>query len=385
MRIGLLASPRIAIPPKKYGGIERVVYFLIKGLKELGHEVILFGTKDSEVDCEVIGVENAIPFALTPEEEKIYNEKTKDVHERTLELVKKNLHRIDILNVHEEQYDITQFKNFPNLTTIHNPFAMGFNTNPYLARKDQLFYSTVSYNQQKPIPFLRYAAAIYNCLDSSEFPFNSYPQTNTQEYVCFIGRLDPAKQPHLAIWFAIRNNIKIKVAGNYNFANKHYYETELKPLFDNHPLVEYVGEVGMEEKVKLLSNAVCNLHPISFREPFGLTVIEAAYCGTPTIAIRRGSMPEIIEDGKTGILVEDFDEATYMLEKVRKFDRQYISEKAKKLYNYPIMAKQYEKVYENILKIFENNPSLEAHTLEGQLRDSVESVEEIRRQLTILR
>ncbi len=379
MKIGLLASPRIAIPPKKYGGIERVVYFLIKGLKELGHEVILFGTKDSEVDCEIIGAENAIPYALTPEDEKLYNEKTKDVHARTLELVKQNLHRIDILNVHEEQYDITQFKNFPNLTTIHNPFAMGFNTDPYVARKDQLIYSTVSYNQQKPMPILNYAAAIYNCQDVSEFPFNSTPQ----DYVCFIGRLDPAKQPHLAIWFAIRNNIKIKLAGNFNFANKHYYETELKPLFDNHPLVEYIGEVGMEEKIDLLSNAVCNLHPISFREPFGLTVIEAAYCGTPTIAVRRGSMPEIIEDGKTGILVEDFDEATYMLDQARKLDRKYISERAKKLYNYPVMAQQYAKVYENIIKIFETNPGLEPHMLVGQLQASVESVQKIRDQLTI--
>lgn len=377
MRIGILASPRIAIPPKKYGGIERVVYYLIKGLKEQGHEVILFGTKDSEVDCEVIGVENAVPYASTPEEEKEYNERTKDIHARTLELVEKNLHRIDILHVHEEQYDITRFKDFPNLTTIHNPFAMGFNTDPYFERKDKLFYSTVSYNQQKPIPFLRYVGAIYNCLDAAEFPFNPTPE----DYVCFLGRLDPAKQPHLAIWFAIRNNIKIKLAGNYNFANKHYYETELKPLFENNPLVEYIGEVGMEEKIKLFSNALCNLHPISFREPFGLTVIEAAYCGTPTIAIRRGSMPEIIEDGKTGILVEDFDEATYQLDKVKSFDRQYISDRSRKLYDYKIMAKQYVKAYENILNIFKENPDLEPKLLEKELAESQTLVQSVRDEL----
>jgi len=373
MTIGILSSPRIPIPPKGYGGTERIVYFLIKGLQELGHKVILFGPEDSEIDCEIISPGASIPYAKTVDEENEYQKRTTEYLEKTIQQVKNNLKRLDIIHCHEPLFDLSDFKDFPNLTTIHNPFSMGFNTQPFIDRKDTIFYNTISYNQQKPIPFLRYIGAIYNGLDPEEFPIIKEPE----DYVCFIGRLDPAKQPHLAIYFAIRNNIKIKVAGNSNFSNQDYFNKELKHLFD-HPLVEYIGEVGMKDKVKLISHAKCNLHPIQFREPFGLTVVEAAYCGTPTIAVSRGSMPEIIEDGKTGILVEDYDEATYMLEMALKLDRDYVAKRTRKLFNYKIMSKEYVLAYQNILNIFKENPMLEEEKLKKELKLSSEKIKDLR-------
>jgi glycosyltransferase involved in cell wall biosynthesis len=152
----------------------------------------------------------------------------------------------------------------------------------------------------------------------------------------------------MAIQMAIHLKTKIKLAGKIDHDGKSYFDEEIKPYL-NHPLVEYMGEIEFDEKVKLVANAKCNLHPTNFREPFGLTVLEAAYCGTPTLAVARGSMPELIEPERTGWLVEDLLEGRHFIEECYKMDREYIAMRARRLFNYRIMAQQYVDVYQNVI------------------------------------
>ncbi|OVE78944.1 hypothetical protein BVY00_01600 [bacterium G20] len=209
-------------------------------------------------------------------------------------------------------------------------------------------YVSISKNQQAAFPSLNYIGVVYNGLDPKGFPVVTTPD----DYLCFIGRFDLDKSPHLAIQLAINLGIKIKLAGKIDLDGAKYFKEQIQPFLD-HPLVEFLGEVGFSQKAKLLSNAKCNLHPLlGRREPFGLTVIEAAYCGTPTLAINRGSMPEIIREGKTGMLVEDFVEGYSEIEQCFKMDRAYIARRTRRHFNYQKMAEDYVKAYKKVLHDF---------------------------------
>lgn len=342
MRIAIVAGPHVPIPPAKYGGSEQVIKNLIQGLLEHGHEPILLASGDSKVDCELVPiVDKAIFFpptrAAIPEFRKLEAKLSK----RTASVLSKLLPRIDI--IHSHGFDLTNFSHFPNLTTLHSTPRL-----PDIAafvKNNNLNYVTISKNQRRAVPQLNIVRTVYNGEDPVEHPFTAKPN----DYVCFMGRLDRDKNPHVAIQLAIGLGLKIKLAGKTDFDSEGYFEEEIEPLL-GHPLVEYFGEVTPEEKIQILSNARCNLHPVAFREPFGLTVLEAAFCGTPTLAVNRGSMSEVIEDGKTGILVEDFIEGYHKLEKCFKLNRKYTSDRARRLFNHKVMTKNYIRAYNSVLK-----------------------------------
>jgi glycosyltransferase involved in cell wall biosynthesis len=341
MRIAIVAEGFVPIPPKKYGGTERVIYYLIKGLLEKGHEVKLLAPGDSEVDCELIPIcEKHTFFGRNDEEQEIIKKRIEKIRINTKKILFKILPDVDI--IHSHGFDIKDFSEIPHVITLHNMFE--FENMDFFEERKDLNYITVSKNQQEPMPHLNYAGVVYNGQDPLEFEFNNNPG----DYLCFIGRFDMDKKPHEAIQLALKLNKKIKLAGKLDYKGRKYFKEEIEPYLDN-PLVEYLGEIGMEEKVKLLKGALCNIHPTNFREPFGLTVIEAAYCGTPTIAIRRGAMPEIIEHGRTGLVVEDFNEGYHHIHKCFEMDRTYISTRARMLFNYKIMTEEYLKIYERII------------------------------------
>jgi glycosyltransferase involved in cell wall biosynthesis len=354
MRIAIVAEPFVAIPPKQYGGIEQVIFHLIKGLKEAGHEPLLLGPADSEVDCEIIPIcERALSFPASKDKKVLaaHAKAVKQARALTEKKLRELLPSIDI--IHSHGFDLRKFADFPNLTTIHNKIYLNdpyylMNLDYYLKRKD-LFYASVSKNQQAVCPELNFVSAVYNGEDPHQFPIVTEPEN----YLCFLGRFDRDKAPHMAIQLAINLGEKIKLAGKLDHDSQGYFDEEIKPYLD-HPLVEYLGELGFEDKVKLLSNAKCNLHPTNFREPFGLTVVEAAYCGTPTLAISRGSMPELIEPERTGILVEDFIEGRHRIQECYELDRRYIASRARQLFNYRTMTEHYVETYE---KVIEQMPS----------------------------
>lgn len=355
MKIAILASPFLPIPPTKYGGTERVIYFLIKGLMELGHEVTLFASGDSKVECELIPI---CEKAYSHQEDNLKDQELEtlrnDAIENCINLVKENLSRFDV--IHSHGIDLSSLKDFPNLTTMHGPITLP-QMEYFEARKD-LYYATISKNQQEVLPDLNYIGTVYNGMDPSVFPIVEEPE----EYLCFLGRFDREKNPHKAIELALKLNMKLKLAGKIDFAGKEYFEKECKPHFDN-PLIEYLGELDLDQKIELLSKAKCNLHPVGFREPFGLTILEAAYCGTPSLAISRGSMPELIEEDRTGVLVEDFDEGYTRIQDCFSMDRNYIAQRSRLLFNYQTMAKQYVLAYEKIVDIFKAENDKEAEII----------------------
>jgi glycosyltransferase involved in cell wall biosynthesis len=341
MRIAIIAGPFLPIPPNHYGGIEQIIWHLIKGLKELGHTPILLAPGDSKVDCELIATTpQSIPFPRYKKDLAHHKKLVKQAEQTTAHELQKLIPRIDI--IHSHGFDMKPYNNFPNVTTLHNQIQL--NDFDYFLDRTELSYVTISKNQQAVCPDLTYAGVVYNGENPREFPIVQDPE----DYVCFLGRFDRAKNPHLAIQLAISLGLKIKVAGKVDFAGEGYFEEEIEPYL-NHKDVEYLGELNFEQKVQLLSNARCNLHPTNFREPFGLTVLEAAYCGTPTLAIARGSMPELIEPGRTGMLVEDFVEGRHLIGDCFSMDRTYIASRARQLFNYRTMANHYVDIYKAII------------------------------------
>ena len=344
MKIAIVASPMVPVPPPKYGGTERVIGHLIEGLEELGHEVTLIGPGDSTVKCKILSsVDKALWFPRRKSDRADYDKQVKAALGATYHLVKSVQNKVDI--IHSHGFDMLPFKRFPNVTTIHGPVI--FEEIPYYMRRLNMRYICISNNQTRVLPKLNTVGVVYNGLNPEEFPYVEKPE----DYVTFIGRFDREKNPHLAIKLAISLGIKIKLAGKLDFLGDGYFEEEIEPHLKN-PLVEYLGEIGMDEKIELLSKAKVNFHPTGFREPFGLTVLEAAYCGTPTLAISRGSMPELIIDNQTGVLVEDFEEGYAAFERCLTLDRAFISEHARKTFNYQNMARDYVKLYQKTIDEF---------------------------------
>lgn len=344
MRVGIVAGPYVPVPPSKYGGTEQVIHHLIKGLQEEGHEPVLMGTGDSKPPCELVPIfDKSISFSKTREEFPLQEKLVARLNKKAEKIIRKNLGNVDIL--HSHGFDLNNFADFPNLTTLHGPIL--FEQLPYYAQRSDLYYASISKNQQEAYPDLNYIDVVYDGEDPEDFPIVEKPS----KYVCFLGRFDREKNPHLAIKLAINLGIKIKLAGKLDHLSDGYFEEEVEPLL-GHPLVEYLGELDFTAKVKLISKAKCNLHPTGFREPFGLTVLEAAYCGTPTLAIARGSMPELIEVERTGMLVEDFIEGFHQIQECFEMDRLYIANRARMLFNYKNMAKQYMQCYERVLGIY---------------------------------
>ena len=358
MRVAIVAGPHYPVPPAKYGGTELVIHYLVKGLLEAGHEPILLAPGDSKVDCELIPIcDSSIEFPKTPRQIKTHEAHVRKILQGTRVKLRKLIKdkRIDI--IHSHGFDLKSFQGFPCLTTIHG--KIDFEDLPYYLKRQKLYYASISSNQQKPLPNLQFIGMVYNGEDPQEFPIVTKPE----DYVCFLGRFDRDKNPHLAIQLAINAGLKIKVAGKIDFRGYEYFKEELKDLLE-HPLVDYLGELDFAAKIELLSRAKCNLHPSSFREPFGLTVLEAAYCGTPTLATARGSMPELIEEGRTGVLVEDFIEGYHAIESCFAMDRRYIATRARMLFNYRTMTEQYMKAYEQVIRLHEIRKSHEEAILD---------------------
>ena len=344
MRVAIVAGPHLPVPPPRYGGTERIIYDLIRGLLEAGHEPILLASADSEVDCELFPiVDRAISF---PADRGIFGRMSFFATGSTGSRANGfggSLPRVDL--IHSHGFDLIDFQDVPNLTTLHG--AIEFDQLSYYRERSQLYYVSISRNQQQACPDLQYVGVVYNGEDPRPFPVVTEPE----DYLCFLGRFDREKNPHLAIQLAISLGIPIKLGGKIDFQGADYFEQQVKPYL-GHPLVEYLGELGLEEKAHLLAHARCNLHPTAFREPFGLTVLEAAFCGTPTLATARGSMPELIEVGRTGLLIEDFVEGVHQIEECFEMDRAYIAQRARHLFNYQTMTRDYLRAYERVLDSF---------------------------------
>jgi glycosyltransferase involved in cell wall biosynthesis len=338
MRIAQIAPLFESVPPKMYGGTERVVSYLTEELVRQGHEVTLFASGDSvtaarlESGCkEALRLSNcADPLAH---------------HTVMLDKVLEQAYDFDILHFHTDysHFPATRNLQLPTITTLHGrldlpdlaPLYRHFSRQPLVS---------ISQAQRQPLGNVNWVGNVYHGL-----PVNLYtPRHNPGEYLAFLGRISPEKRPDRAIQIAQKAGMKLKMAAKIDPVDRQYFETKIRPLL-NDPNVEFIGEINESQKNDFLGNALAYLFPIDWPEPFGLTMIEAMACGTPNIAFRCGSVPEVIENGVTGFIVKDEEEAVDAVKRVASLNRARVRAAFDRRFTVCRMAKAYLSLYESLV------------------------------------
>lgn len=307
MRIAQIAPLAEAVPPKLYGGTERVIWWLTEALVDLGHEVTLYASADSQTSARLIpcadealrlsGINNHIAY--------------------TVAMADRVLADADQYDAFHFHIDFVHFPLFRHLsdrtfTTLHGrldlpDFKPGFESFP------EMKLVSISNDQRRSMPEANWVATIYHGIPDNLIPFNA----NGADYLAFLGRISPEKRPDRAIEIARRAGMKLKIAAKVDHADRAYFDEDIAPLLDD-PLIEFIGEINDAEKPAFLGGARALLFPIDWPEPFGLVMIEAMAAGTPTIAWKMGSTSEVIEHGRSGYLVDSVDQA---IEAVHRLDQ----------------------------------------------------------------
>jgi len=339
MRIAQISPLFEAVPPKLYGGTERVVYSLTEELVAMGHDVTLFASGDSVTSATLAPMRDQA-LRLDPS--------VKDwiaLYNRMVELIYRRKDEFDVLHFHIDYFPLSLFsrQNVPFLTTLHGRLDLPEFVEVYGTFRDAPFVS-ISDNQRKPIPHLNWARTVLHGMPATLLT----PQPVKQEYVAFLGRISPEKGIDKAIRIATRAGLKLKVAAKVDNADKVYYDTEIKPLIEGNPNVEFIGEINDQQKPAFLSGAHALLFPIDWPEPFGLVMIEAMACGTPVIAFRSGSVPEVIDDGVSGFIVNNEDEAVAAVKRLHKLDRATVRATFDRRWTARRMAEDYLDLYEEL-------------------------------------
>jgi glycosyltransferase involved in cell wall biosynthesis len=345
MKIAQIAPFEEAVPPKKYGGTELVVYNLTEGLVRRGHNVTLFASGDSKTSARLLEI-----FPKSLRSRKICSElNTREAYKFVglgkiiNELLKE---KFDIVHNHIS-WRLLPFAEIIKskiITTFHGPLNMNFQKVIYQTFSHLPFVS-ISNNQRQPLPGLNFVATVYNGIDLAKFSFNKNPKN----YLIFLSRMSPDKGPLEAIKIAKKAKVKLVIAAKIDL-DKEYFEKKVEPLIDNKQ-IEFVGEVSHRRKIELLKNAKALLAPIQWAEPFGLFFIEAMACGTPVITFKQGSTPEVIQDKKTGFLVRDINEAVTAIQNIDELNREDCREWVRKNFSASLMVENYERAYCKILDV----------------------------------
>ena len=341
MRIAQISPLFEAVPPKLYGGTERVVYSLTEELVAMGHEVTLFASGDSITSAKLAPMrEQALRLDPT----------VKDwvaTYYRMVELIYRRKDDFDILHFHIDYFPLQLFsrQKTPYLTTIHGRLDVPEFVETYGTFLESPFVS-ISDNQRLPIPNLNWVRTIHHGMP----PGILTPQPVKQEYAAFLGRISPEKGADRAIAIATKAGLKLKIAAKVDNADREYYEAKIKPLIDGNPNVEFIGEINDAQKPAFLSGAKALIFPIDWPEPFGLVMIEAMACGTPVIAFNCGSVPEVMDDGVTGFVVNNIDEAVAAVGKVHTLDRAKVRATFDRRFTARRMAEDYLKLYGELIE-----------------------------------
>jgi glycosyltransferase involved in cell wall biosynthesis len=346
MRIAQIAPLTEAIPPKLYGGTERVVHWLIEELVALGHEVTLFASGDSRTSAELrpfwpraLRLDGSIrdPYSL---------------HIAMLEHVRRQADDFDVLHFHLDYFPFSLFsrQSTPFVTTLHGRLDL-----PELQPVFDTFSSvpvvSISNAQRRPLPQARWVKTIHHGLPENLF----FPTGTKPSYFAFLGRISPEKRVDRAIRIAEGCGIPLKIAAKVDRADQDYFDDEIRPLLGS-PNIEFVGEIADKDKAEFLSGAVALLTPIDWPEPFGLVMIEAMACGTPVIAFNRGSVPEVIDDGVTGFVVEDVGGAIGSVDRLSHLSREGVRRRFEERFTARRMALDYLAAYRALME--ETTPHL---------------------------
>ena len=340
MRIAQVAPLTEAVPPKLYGGTERVVHWLTEELVALGNDVTLFASGDSVTSARL---DAGWPKALR------LDGSVRDpnaLHMEMLERVRQKCddEEFDFLHFHLDYYPFSLFARQPTpfLTTLHGRLDLPEHQ-PVFTTFSKAPVVSISNAQRRPVPQANFVRTIYHGIPENLLT----PQDIAPSYLAVLGRIAPEKGVDRAIKIAIRAGIPLKIAAKIDRADQEYYEAVVRPLMD-HPLVEYIGEIGDREKPQFLSGAIGLLLPIDWPEPFGLVMIESMACGTPVIAYNRGSVPEIIDQGLTGFIVEDETSAVAAVGRLQGMDRTAIRKQFETRFTARRMALDYMACYRDL-------------------------------------
>ena len=342
LRIAQVAPIIERVPPDKYGGIERMVHDLTEELIGFGHEVTLFASGDSKTGAKLISV---YPRGLR--ESKINpNKGAEEWTFLNLNSAYKIQESFDIIHDHNTIMGLpfAQYSKVPVVVTLHG--AIDLNNRRLFSSFTNPYYVSISKSQVESSPSIKTAANIYNGLNLESYPFSR----NHKGYLLFVGRMSFDKGVHHAIDVAQDLNIPLIIAAKLDDQYIPYYKQYIEPRLYNGQ-IKWIGEVSEKERNKLMSEAICLLNPVTWKEPFGLVMIEAMACGCPVLAFNRGSVPEIVEDKKTGYIVKDIEEMAFAVSEINRIDRMYCREYVLKKFNSRKMALAYEKLFYDILEI----------------------------------
>ncbi|RJG51757.1 glycosyltransferase family 4 protein [Sphingobium terrigena] len=313
MKIAQIAPLAESVPPRFYGGTERIVSYLTEELVRQGHDVTLFASGDSQTRAELVPItDTALRLNPTVVDTIPY-------HMMMLEQVRRRADEFDALHFHIDMLHLPMVQDFigRTVTTLHGRLDLPDLPPFYRAFPDHSLVS-ISEHQRLPMPPVNWGGTIYHGLPADVLA----PRLGAGEnYLAFLGRISPEKRPDRAIRIAARSGRKLKIAAKIDNVDRAYWEDEIAPLVDRYPNVEYIGEINEQQKAQFLGQASALLFPIDWPEPFGLVMIEAMACATPVIAFRCGSVPEVIQHGLSGYIVESEDEAVAAVAALSHLDR----------------------------------------------------------------
>lgn len=339
MKIAQVAPLFESVPPKAYGGTERVVSYLTEELVRQGHEVTLFATGDSVTGARLI------PAVGESVRDGGVHHSWLAYHTIQMDMVEQMAADFDVIHFHTDymHFPILKRLRTPHVTTLHGRLDL-----PELAPLYRHFaavpFISISDNQRSPVPWANWHATVHHGLPPDLYEF----EPDAGEYFVFIGRISPEKRVDRAIDIAKRCGMPLYIGAKIDAADEPYFNEYIKPLL-RHPLVHFLGEVGDQEKRELLSHARALLFPIDWPEPFGLVMIEAFSCGTPVIAYPHGSVPEIMEDGVTGFVVSNQEEAVRAARNIYAIGREKCRQAFKRRFTVEHMAENYLRAYRQIL------------------------------------
>ena len=355
MKIAQIAPLAESCPPKLYGGTERIVSYLTEELVDQGHDVTLFASGDSITRAELVACAD-IGLRLNP-----HVVDPLPHHVMMLEQVRQRAHEFDVIHfhIHILQFPIIHQFAGKTVTTLHGRLDLP-ELIPFYSTFPNVPVSSISYNQREPLPkSVNWAGNVYHGLPRDLLSFSSQPKGG---YLAFLGRISPEKRPDRAIEIASRAGIPLKIAAKVDKYDQAYWDEKIEPMIKAHPNVEYIGEIAEHQKARFLGDALGLLFPIGWPEPFGLVMIESLACGTPVIAFRSGSVPEVIENGVSGFVVNSVEEAAKAVSGLSEIDRAAVRKAFENRFTVERMSRDYLKMYAGLPGVRRNN---EIRTMNG--------------------
>lgn len=351
MRIAQVAPLEESVPPRGYGGTERVVHWLTEELVRQGHEVTLYATGDSLTSARL---RPCAPEPLRFLKPSLVETMAWHVSMVGRVLEEANEHDVIHWHIDQVQLPLSACSRVPSLTTLHGRLDLP-GLEPSFGRFHAHPFVTISDAQRAPLPWMSFFATVHHGMPRDSFAFSS----SSAGYLLFLGRIAPEKRPDRAIEIALQSGRPLILAAKIDRADRAYFEQRIRPLLA-HPLVDFVGEVGERDKRRLLAGADALLFPIDWPEPFGLVMIESLASGTPVIAWPHGAVPEVIDDGVTGRIVSSIDEAVRAVRNLNALSREACRAAFEKRFTVERMAREYVHLYR----------ALERHAAESHREDA---------------